>query len=57
MRVIKKKLNSVPVVEDGLNEKGLFYNDERRMKETVHYMRKDLNSLHPSRLPLFLGIP
>ena len=28
----------------GLTEKGLFYNDERRMKETVRYMRKNLNS-------------
>ena len=43
VRVIKK-LNYVPVVEDGLNEKGLFYNDERRMKETVRHMRKILNT-------------
>ena len=28
----------------GLNEKGLFYNDERRMKETVRHMRKILNT-------------
>ena len=36
-----RKLNSVPVVKDGLNEKVLFYNDERRMKETVRHMRKN----------------
>ena len=28
----------------GLNEKVLFYNDERRMKETVRYMRKNLHT-------------
>ena len=49
-----KKLNSVPVVEDGAKRE---CNDERRMKETVRHMRKNLNTLHPSRLSLFLGIP
>ena len=44
VRVIKK-LNSVPVVEDGAKrEKGCSINDERRMKETVRHMRKNLNT-------------
>ena len=30
----------------GLNEKVLFYNDERRMKETVRHMRKNLRVFH-----------
>ena len=38
-----RKLNSVPVVKDGA-EKVLFYNDERRMKETVRRMRKKLHT-------------
>ena len=28
----------------GLNEKVLFFNDERRMKETVRHMRKTLHT-------------
>ena len=33
-----KKSNSVQLLKMGLNEKGLFYNDERRVKETVRHI-------------------
>ena len=42
---VTKKLNSEPVIEDGTKREGVCsINDERRMKETVRHMRKNLNT-------------
>ena len=49
----QKKLQCTGAV-DGVKPEGVVL---YRMKETLRHMRIYLNTLHPMRFPIFLGIP
>ena len=54
----KKKINSIPVVEDGAKQEGVVsISDEHPMKETLRHMRELFKYITLTHLPLFLDIP